>query len=114
MAEAEANPAFFEHLIFWLQQAVIASLPLGGLSVILHRAGRKGIWPSFPWALAMLCGPVYGMILWLLEGEGYFQNGYILGWIAGWASGAYIAICISLVLFAIIGLTPRPPSPPEA
>ncbi len=106
VAEAEADPAFWQNLIFWGQQAIIATLPLGGLSVILHRAGRKGIWPSFPWALAMLCGPVYGMILWLLEGEGYFQNGYVIGWIAGWSSGAYISLCLSVVLFAVIGLSP--------
>ena len=106
---AESDPAFLQNLLYWLAQALVATLPLGGLSVILWRAGRRGIWPTFPWALAMVCGPVYGMILWLTKGEGYYQYGYVLGCIAGWASGAYIAICICLVLFAAIGLSPPPP-----
>lgn len=107
--EAQADPAFVAHLAFWLLQALIATLPLAGLSVILHRAGRKGIWPSFPWALAMLCGPVYSMMLFWIGDQGYFLDGFILGYVASWASGAYIALCLSVVLFAIIGLSPRPP-----
>ncbi|MDO9335526.1 MAG: hypothetical protein Q7T61_03935 [Caulobacter sp.] len=99
---------------YWIGMAIVISLPLGALSVILHRAGRRGIWPSFPWALAMLCGPIYGMLIWLFQGEGYFQLGYILGLVAGWASGAGISIGISLVLFAIIGIGPAHPPPPEA
>lgn len=112
VAEAEADPAFWQNLAFWGLQALIATLPLGGLSVILHRAGRRGIWPSFPWALAMLCGPVYSMILFWVADQGYFLNGYVIGWVAGWASGAYISLCLSVVLFAVIGLSP-PPHPPE-
>lgn len=97
-----------QEYLYWGAQALIATLPLGGLSVILWRAGRRGIWPSFPWALAMVCGPVYGMILWLSEGEGYYQFGYLLGCIAGWASGAGVAVGICVVLFALIGLSPPP------
>lgn len=113
VAEIE-NPAFLQRLFFWSFQALVTSLPLAGLSVILHRAGRRGIWPSFPWALAMLCGPVYAMILWLTtrQGEGYYQYGYLIGCIASWASGAGISVGICVVLFAIIGLTP-PPHPPK-
>ncbi len=94
--------------LFWISLALVSSLPLAGLSLILHRAGRRGIWPSFPWALAMVCGPTYGMILWLLQGEGYFQFGYVLGWIAAWASGAGIAIGVSVVVFAVVGVGPPP------
>jgi hypothetical protein len=108
VAEAEADPAFFAHLAFWALQALIATLPLGGLSVILHRAGRKGVWPSFPWALAILCGPVYNMILFWVADQGFFSDGFIVGWVASWASGAYISLCLSVVLFAVIGLAPPP------
>lgn len=108
LAEAQADPAFWQNLTFFGLQALALSLPLGGLSVLLHRAGRKGIWPSFPWALAMLCGPVYGMIFWLVRGEGYFQYGYIMGCVASWASGAGVSTGICVVLFAVIGLSPRP------
>lgn len=107
MTAGEAGPVILEHYLYWGTQALVATLPLGGLSVILYRAGRRGIWPSFPWALAMACGPGYGMVLWLAEGEGYYQFGYVLGCIAGWASGAYIALCVSVVLFAVIGIGPR-------
>lgn len=111
--EVQADPAFFQHLLYFGLLALMTTLPLGGLSVILHRAGRRGIWPSFPWALAMLCGPVYGMIFWLAKGEGYFQYGYVLGCVASWASGAGLSVGICIVLFAIIGLTPPPRSPED-
>lgn len=106
------DPVFLPNLLTFAPQALIYSLPLGAMSVILHRAGRRGIWPSFPWVLAMLCGPVYAMLFWLSQGQGYYQYGFINGCIASWASGAGISVGICVVLFAAIGLSP-PPHPPE-
>jgi hypothetical protein len=108
VTEAEADADFLKNLIFYGQLALIGTLPLAGLSVILYRAGRKGAWPSFPWALAMLCGPAYNMILFWVSDQGYFPDGFIIGWVASWASGAYISLCLSVVLFAVIGLAPPP------
>lgn len=37
--------------------AFVASIPLMGFRIILHRMGHKGVWPFIPWALALLLGP---------------------------------------------------------
>jgi hypothetical protein len=78
--------------------------------VILHRAGRRGIWPTFPWVLAIVCGPIYGVLSLLIAHKGYLPGDIPLGLLASWASGAYISICLSLVIFAIIGIAPKPES----
>lgn len=75
--------------------------------MILHRAGRRGIWPTFPWVLAVACGPVYGVLSLLIANNGFLSPNIPLGLLASWASGAYISICLSLVIFAIIGIAPK-------
>ena len=47
------------------------------------------------------------MLSLLIDHRGFLPGNIPLGLLASWASGAYIAICVSLVIFAVIGIGPK-------